>query len=288
MIATKLLSLETIRTLENKSILYRRGILDLIYTAKAGHTGGSLSCVDILNVLYNHVMQISPKNFLQVERDHYIHSKGHSVEALYVVLADKGFFPRERLSQVEKYASDFIGHPTRRVYGVEQNTGSLGHGLSFSVGLALAAKIDGHSDRVFTTLGDGELTEGSNWEASASAAHYRLDNLVAIIDRNTLQISGRTESVMAMEPLEEKFASFGYAVRHVDGNSIAELVALLGNLPFEPGKPNLVLAHTVKGKGISFMEDNTQWHHRVPTDAEYAIAMLELDQAQKALEQTHG
>jgi transketolase len=288
MIAIKPPSLDTIRTLENKSILYRKGIIDLIYTAKAGHTGGSLSCIDILNVLYNHVMQISPENFLQVERDHYIHSKGHSVEALYVVLADKGFFPKERLSQVEKYASDFIGHPSRSVYGVEQNTGSLGHGLSFSVGLALAAKIDGRSDRVFTTLGDGELTEGSNWEASASAAHYRLDNLVAIIDRNTLQISGRTESVMAMEPLDEKLSSFGYAVRYVDGNSVAELAALLENLPFEPGKPNLVLAHTVKGKGISFMEDNTHWHHRVPTDAEYAIAMLELDQAQKALEQTHG
>ncbi len=282
------LALETIRMLEYKSILYRKGILDLIFTAKAGHTGGSLSCVDILNVLYNHIMQISPGNFPQVERDHYIHSKGHSVEALYVVLADKGFFPRERLSQVGKYASDFIGHPTRSVYGVEHNTGSLGHGLSFSVGLALAAKQDGRSDRVFTTLGDGELTEGSNWEASASAAHYRLDNLVAIIDRNTLQISGRTEFVMAMEPLEEKFGSFGYAVRHVDGNSVADLAALLGRLPFEPGKPNLVLAHTVKGKGISFMEDNIQWHHRVPTDAEYAIAMLELDQAQKALEQTHG
>lgn len=288
MTTPKNLSLETIKMLENKSILYRKSILDLICTAKAGHTGGSLSCVDILNVLYNHVMQISPENFHQAERDHYIHSKGHSVEALYVVLADKGFFPRERLSQLEKYASDFIGHPTRSVYGVEQNTGSLGHGLSFSVGLALAAKKDGHSNRVFTTLGDGELTEGSNWEASASAAHYRLDNLIVIIDRNTLQISGRTESVMAMEPLEEKFISFGYAVRHVDGNSVAELAALFGNLPFEPGKPNLVLAHTVKGKGISFMEDNTQWHHRVPTDAEYAIGMLELDQAERALEQTHG
>lgn len=260
----------------------------MIYMAKGGHTGGSLSCVDILNVLYNHVMNISPENFSLVSRDHYIHSKGHSVEALYAVLADKGFFPVEALDSIEKYGSDFIGHPTRSVPGIEQNTGALGHGLSLSVGMALAAKIDGRSDRIFTLLGDGELTEGSIWEASASAAHYRLDNLVAIIDRNTLQISGRTENVMAMEPLEEKFTAFGYAVRHVDGNNVAELVALLESLPFEPGKPNLVLAHTIKGKGISFMEDKVQWHHCTPTDKEYAAALLELEQAEKALEKTNG
>ena len=140
----------------------------------------------------------------------------------------------------------------------------------------------------FTIMGDGELTEGSVWEASASAAHYHLDNLVTIIDRNTLQITGRTENVLAMEPLEEKFAAFGYAVRHVDGNNVAELAALLENLPFEAGKPNLVLAHTVKGKGISFMEDQFQWHHRLPTDAEYSVALRELEQAEKALEKTYG
>jgi len=282
------ISLETIRALESKSILQRRTILKLIYTARAGHTGGSLSCVDILNVLYNHVMNISPENFPQVSRDHYIHSKGHSVEALYAVLADKGFFPVEVLDSVEKYGSDFIGHPTRSVPGIEQNTGALGHGLSLAVGMALASKKDGRPDKVFTIMGDGELTEGSIWEASASAAHYRLDNLVAIIDRNTLQISGRTEDVMAMEPLEGKFAAFGYAVRHVNGNNISELAALFESLPFEQGKPNLVLAHTTKGKGISFMEDKTQWHHRVPTDTEYAAALLELEQAEKALEQTYG
>ena len=219
------LSVEKVKLLESKSILHRRLILKIIYTARAGHTGGSLSCVDILNVLYNHIMNVSPQNFSQVSRDHYIHSKGHSVEALYAVLADKGFFPFELLDSVEKYASDFIGHPTRRVPGVEQNTGALGHGLSVSVGMALAAKKDGRRDRVFTILGDGELTEGSVWEASASAAHYHLDNLVVIVDRNTLQITGRTENVMEMEPLEEKFTAFGYAVRHVDGNNVAQLAA---------------------------------------------------------------
>lgn len=280
-------SLETIRMLESKSILHRRTLLKLIYEAKAGHTGGSLSCVDILNVLYNRVMNITPDNFSEVSRDHYIHSKGHSVEALYAVLAEKGFFPFELLDSVEKYGSDFIGHPTRSVPGIEQNTGALGHGLSLAVGMALAAKKNGYNHRVFTVMGDGELTEGSIWEASASAAHYQLDNLIAIIDRNTLQISGRTESVMNMEPLEEKFSAFGYAVRKVDGNNIPALVSIFESLPFENGKPNLILANTVKGKGISFMEDKVQWHHRVPTEAEYATALLELENAEKDLEKSN-
>ena len=272
-----------IRILEEKSILHRKTLLKMIYMAKAGHTGGSLSCVDILNVLYNHVMNISPGNFSEINRDHYVHSKGHSVEALYAVLADKGFFQFEALDSIEKYGSDFIGHPTRSVPGIEQNTGALGHGLSFAVGMALAAKMNGCNDRIFTIMGDGELTEGSIWEASASASHYHLDNLVAIIDRNTLQISGRTENVMAMEPLEEKFTAFGFAVRRVDGNSIPNLIDVFENLPFEEGKPNLILARTIKGKGISFIEDQVQWHHHVPTDAEYATTLLELDEAEKAL-----
>jgi transketolase len=277
------ISREVIGILERKSILHRKTLLKMIYTAKAGHTGGSLSCVDILNVLYNHVMNISPENFSDTNRDHYIHSKGHSVEALYAVLADRGFFPFEALDSVEKYGSEFIGHPTRSVPGIEQNTGALGHGLSLAVGMALAAKKDGFSDRIFTIMGDGELTEGSIWEASASAAHYHLDNLIAIVDRNTLQISGRTETVMAMEPLVEKFTAFGYAVREVNGNNIPDLIKLFSQLPFEKGKPNLILAHTTKGKGISFIEDQVQWHHHVPTDAEYATALLELDAAEKAL-----
>ena len=279
---------EIIRKLEHNSISYRRPVLRIIYTAKAGHTGGSMSCVDILNVLYNHTMNITPQNFSQIDRDHYVHSKGHSVEALYAVLAGRGFFPIESLDTMEKYESDFIGHPTRSVPGIEQNTGALGHGLPITVGMALAAKKDARNNRIFTIMGDGELTEGSIWEASASASHYHLDNLVAIIDRNGLQISGRTEKVMNMEPLEEKFTAFGYAVRHVDGNNVAELAALFDSLPFESGKPNLILAHTVKGKGVSYMEDSISWHHRVPTDAEYAIALQELEQAENALEKTYG
>jgi len=274
--------------LEYKSIQYRKTILSLIYSAKAGHTGGSLSCVDILNVLYNHTMNITTMNFADIDRDHYVHSKGHSVEALYSVLVDLGFYSLEALNTIEKYNSPFIGHPTRSIPGIEQNTGALGHGLSISVGMALAAKMDHRKNRVFTVMGDGELTEGSIWEASASAANYKLDNLVAIIDRNTLQISGRTEKVMAMESLEEKFSAFGFAVRHVDGNDVTALADLLDTIPFEKEKPSLVLAHTVKGKGISFMEDNVAWHHRVPTDEEYALALKELNEMEKKLEISNG
>lgn len=282
------ISKEKIALLKNKSIQYRKTILSLIYSAKAGHTGGSLSCVDILNVLYNQTMNITTKNIADIDRDHYVHSKGHSVEALYAVLLDLGFYSIDELNTIEKFKSPFIGHPTRDIPGIEQNTGALGHGLSLSVGMALAAKMDHRNNRVFTIMGDGELTEGSIWEASASAANYKLDNLVAIIDRNTLQISGRTENVMAMEPLDEKFSAFGFAVRHVDGNNIGEVAALFDTLPFEKGKPNLVLAHTVKGKGISFMEDSVSWHHRVPTDEEYTLALQELDASEKKLEILNG
>jgi transketolase len=263
--------------LARKSIEYRKTILTIIKQANAGHTGGSLSCTDILNVLYNEVMNVSPANFASPDRDRYVHSKGHSVEALYTVLADKGFFPRAELDTLCKAGSHFVGHPTRKVPGIEQNTGALGHGLPVAVGMALAAKKDRRSYRVFTIMGDGELTEGSIWEASMSASHYKLDNLVVIVDRNTLQITGRTEDVMQLDPLDARFAAFGYAVRHVDGNDVAALSDLFAQLPFEAGKPNLVLARTVKGKGISFIEDKAKWHHHVPTDQEYASAMSELE-----------
>ena len=270
-----------IPSLEYKSIQYRKTLLSIIKKANAGHTGGSLSCIDILNVLYNHVMNVSPENFGHPDRDRYIHSKGHSVEALYTVLADKGFYPIDELDSLEQYKSNFIGHPTRKVPGIEQNTGALGHGLSLAVGMALAAKKDGRSYRVFVTLGDGELTEGSIWEASMSAAHYQLDNLTVVVDRNMLQITGRTEEVMHLEPLADKFRAFGYAVRTADGNNIADLVNVMEQLPFETGKPSLILARTVKGKGVSFIEDVASWHHRVPTGDEYAMAMAELNRAEK-------
>ena len=277
-----------IASLEHKSIEYRRTVLRIIKQANAGHTGGSLSCVDILNVLYNRVMNVSPANITSPDRDRYVHSKGHSVEALYAVLAERGFFPASLLDSMETYGSDLIGHPTRKAPGIEQNTGALGHGLPVAVGMALAGKLDKRSYRVFTLLGDGELAEGSVWEGAMSAANYRLDNLVVIIDRNTLQISGRTENVMRLEPLADKFRAFGLAVRSVEGNNIPALVQAFDQLPFEPGKPSLLLASTTKGKGISFIEDRADWHHHVPTDAEYQQAMAELDAAEKEWSVRHA
>lgn len=273
----------SIQKLTRKSIHYRQTILRIIKQANAGHTGGSLSCIDILNVLYNHVMNITPENFASSSRDHYIQSKGHSVEALYTVLADKGFYPESELETLDQFQSHFVGHPTRKVNGIEHNTGALGHGLSVAVGIALGLKQDGIDRRVFTLLGDGELAEGSSWEALMSASHYKLDNLVIIVDRNTLQITGGTEEVMSLEPLADRFASFGCAVRVCNGNDIEDLVATLDTLPFEDGKPNLVIAQTIKGKGISFMENTVKWHHRVPTDDEYTLAMQELKKLEVSL-----
>lgn len=275
----------SISALEQKSIQYRRTILSIIKQANAGHTGGSLSCIDILNVLYNHVLKVSPATFADPNRDRYIQSKGHSVEALYTVLADVGFYPVAALDTLNQYQSHFIGHPTRKIPGVEQNTGALGHGLPIAVGTALAAKLDGRDYRVFTLLGDGELEEGSNWEASMSAAHYKLDNLIVIVDYNKLQITGPVETVTGVNNLAQKFTAFGYAVREVDGNAIPDLLCVFAALPFERDKPNLILAHTRKGKGISFMENQVSWHHHVPTDAEFVQAMQELDQATVALQE---
>jgi len=269
----------TEKELAIKSIGYRKNILKYIFHANAGHTGGSLSCIDILNVLYNHAMNVSPENFKSPDRDRYIQSKGHSVEALFVVLAGKGFFPESDLNTLCKYGSHYIGHPTRKVHGVEQNTGALGHGLPISAGTALAAKLDNRKYRVFTLLGDGELPEGSNWEAALTAAHYKLDNLCAIIDHNKLQITGPTSEVCNTNPIDAKFESFGWAVRHVDGHDLNELKETFDGLPFTEGKPNLVIAHTIKGKGVSYMENVIKWHHGVPSEKQYEDALSELDNA---------
>lgn len=267
----------TEKELKAKSVEYRKKILKYIYGAKAGHTGGSLSCIDILNVLYNDVLNVGPENFKSPDRDRYIQSKGHCVEALFVVLADKGFFPESDLETLCKFKSHYIGHPTKKVHGVEQNTGALGHGLSLSVGNAIAAKLDDKSFKVFTLLGDGELPEGSNWEAALTASHYKLDNLCAIIDHNKLQISGRTMDVCNTDPIDQKFESFGWAVKHVDGHDYQQLKETFASMPFEAGKPNLIIAHTVKGKGVSYMEDQLKWHHGVPSEQEYETALKELD-----------
>lgn len=268
--------------LKLKSIKYRQKILRYITEAGAGHTGGSLSCVDILNVLYNRVMNVSPKNFNSPIRDRYIQSKGHSVEALYVVLADCGFFPEAELETLCHYKSPFVGHPTRKVPGIEMNTGALGHGLPICVGLAIAGKLDAAPYRVFTLLGDGEMAEGSNWEAAMAAAHYELDNLTAILDHNTLQITGHTRDVCSNEPLDEKFASFGWNVVTVDGHDFAQLTDALQSKSIA-GKPKMVIANTVKGRGVSFMENVVSWHHGVPSAEQYELAQSELAAAELAL-----
>lgn len=268
----------TEQELKEKSISYRKKLLTYIKQANAGHTGGSLSCVDILNVLYNRILKVTPQNFKDTNRNHYVQSKGHSVEALYVVLADKGFFPESDLKTLCRHGSHYVGHPTRKVNGIEHNTGALGHGLSFCVGLAIAEKMQGRNHKIYTLLGDGELAEGSNWEAILSAAHYKLDNLIAIVDYNKLQITGWTKDVCDTDPLEKKFSAFGCSVQHVDGHDIKALIEILSNVPFDKEKPSVIIAHTVKGKGVSFIENDHTWHHHVPTDVQYEQALQELDQ----------
>ena len=266
-------------TLELKALQLRRRLLQVIVGAGAGHTGGGLSCLDILNVLYNSVLNVSPETLSDPGRDRYVQSKGHCVEALYTVLSDRGYFPAEDLDTVCRYQSHYVGHPTRHIPGIEMNTGALGHGLPICVGMALAAKMDGAPYRVFTLLGDGELAEGSNWEAGLAAAHYKLDNLVAILDHNTLQITGHTRDVMGTEPVEDKWRAFGWNVREVDGHDYAELTAAMTD-PATPGQPTFIIANTVKGKGVSFMENVAKWHHGVPSDSEFQQALAELDAAE--------
>lgn len=268
----------TDRELAIKSIRLRQMTLEAIYHAGAGHTGGGLSCLDILNVLYNRVLKVSPETFASPLRDRYVQSKGHSVEALYAVLADRGYFPEADLKTICHYQSHYVGHPTRHIPGIEMNTGALGHGLPICIGMALAGKMDAAAYRVFTLLGDGELAEGSNWEAGLAAAHYKLDNLTAIIDHNTLQITGHTRDVMSNEPLDEKWRAFGWAVKVVNGHDYAALTEVLSK-PAEVGKPTCVIANTTKGKGVSFMENVAKWHHGVPSEVELKQALGELEAA---------
>ena len=267
--------------LKANSYRLRQDILDIIYRAKTGHIGGDFSVTDVLNVLYNKVMDITPENFGSVDRDHFVLSKGHSVEALYAVLCQKGFFPREDLLTVSQYGSKYIGHPNNKVNGIEMNSGSLGHGLSVAVGMAIAGKMDKKDYRVYVVMGDGELAEGSVWEGAMAGGHYKLDNLCAVIDRNHLQISGTTEYVMNQESQEERWATFGWHVISVDGNDVDALEKAFEEAKTVKGKPTMIVANTVKGCGVSFMENQAGWHHRVPTDEEHQAAVRELDEKVK-------
>ena len=271
------------KELKIKSVEYRKTILEIIYNSGAGHTAGSLSCIDILNVLYNNVLNINPFNINSIDRNRYIQSKGHSVEALYTVLSDIGFYDREDLNTLNKFNSHFIGHPTRKIPGIEHNTGALGHGISVAVGIAIAYKLSNKNFKVYTLLGDRELSEGSVWESFTSAKKYKLDNLVVIIDRNKLQITGNTEEVNPIEPLKDKLSSFGFSIKEINGNSVQELDETFKETPFSKDQPNLVLANTCKGKGVSFIENVVKWHHKVPTEREYKLALGELNNQHQLL-----
>ncbi len=266
------------KNLKKKSLEYRKTILEIIFQSGAGHTGGSLSCIDILNVLYNSVMDISPKNFPNLDRDHFIQSKGHSVEALFTVLCDCGFYSKKDLNTLNQFNSHFIGHPTKKVPGIEHNTGALGHGLSVAVGLAICKKIDQKNNKVFSLLGDGELSEGSVWEACTTASKYNLDNLIVIVDRNDLQITGKTEDVNPIEPIYKKFKSFGFETISTNGNNISDLLYVFQHVPVKENKPTVIIAKTTKGSGVSFIENQINWHHKVPSKDEYESAISELNE----------
>lgn len=248
----------------------------MIYEAGSGHPGGSLSCVDILTALYFHVMHHKPLEPDWADRDRFILSKGHAAPALYSVLAEAGYFPVEELNTLRKMGSMLQGHPDSDVPGVEVSSGSLGQGLSIASGLALAGKMDRKYYRVYTLLGDGECNEGQVWEAALLASHYKLDKLTAIVDRNGLQIDGPTEKVMRLEPLAGKWRAFGWHVIEIDGNRMDEIVPALDEAKRISGRPTVIIAHTFKGKGVSFMEWITAFHGKALSKEEVKIALDEL------------
>ena len=259
------------RELKKTAYRLRQDVVDMIVNGKGGHIGGDMSVMDTLVTLYFHEMNVTPENFSSGDHDHFIMSKGHSVESLYAVLAEKGFFKRETvLKEFSQFGSKFIGHPNNKLPGIEMNSGALGHGLPVAVGMALAERMNKSSNRVYVVMGDGELAEGSVWEGAMSAANYRLDNLCAVVDRNRLQISGSTEDVMALDDLHRKWESFGWHVIDVsDGNDISKLIAAFEEAKVVKGRPTVLIANTVKGKGSSVMENKAGWHHHVPNSEEY-------------------
>ena len=254
--------------------------LEMICDAGAGHVGGDMSCADILAVLYFGVLKTSPRRPDDPGRDRFILSKGHCAGALYTTLAAAGFFPDATLAEFMAPGGRLNGHPNRtETPGVETNTGPLGHGLPVAVGAALAAKMRGEFWRTFVLVGDGELQEGSNWEAAMAAAHFGLDNLTVIVDRNGLQQGAATEATNALDPLTDKWRAFGWETAEADGHDVVALQAALSGVPFHAGRPGCLIARTVKGRGVSFMENKAEWHHKVPNPAEREQAARELSEA---------
>jgi len=266
-----------------KSFALRRDVLDMIYNSKGGHFGGDFSVLDILITLYDFHMNVSPQTMNDPNRDRFILSKGHTAAALYAVLCDKGFFPKSDLETFSQYGSQYIGHPNNKVNGVEINSGSLGHGLSVGVGMALAAKMDEANYRTYVVMGDGELAEGSVWEGAMAAGHYKLDNLTAFIDRNGLQISGSTETVMTQENMVARWVAFGWHVLEVDGHDFKALDEAVKQAKATKGKPTMILADTIKGFGYSQAEGQASWHHKVPNAEQYGAATAELKAKEAAV-----
>lgn len=276
---------ETINHLELTAVKARKHIIEMLYLAKSGHPGGSLSAVDAIVALYFLHMKHNPNHPSDPNRDRFILSKGHAAPALYSVLALKGYFPENELKKLRTINCKLQGHPVcSNTPGVEASTGSLGHGLSFGVGVALSGKLDNKPYHVYVMLGDGETDEGQIWEAATAATHYKLDNLIACIDRNFLQIDGNTEEVMRLESIKDRWTAFGWYVIEIDGHNFKEILKALQEAVEIKNKPTMIILNTVKGKGVSFMENNVDFHGVAPNEMEFKIAIDELNIQQKKLE----
>jgi len=276
---------QKINEFRRQATVIRKHIIDEVYSASSGHPGGSLSCTDILTVLYFHEMRVDPKNPKWEDRDRFVLSKGHCAPALYATLAETGFFPKEELLKFRRADSYLQGHPSLKdVPGVDMSTGSLGQGISAAVGMALAGKLDNKNYRVYAILGDGELQEGQVWEACMAAAHYKLDNLTAFLDHNGLQIDGKIAEVMSPEPVEEKFKAFGWRVININGHDYVQIIEALEEAKKTKGMPTVIVAETIKGKGVSFMENVAGWHGSAPNKEQRDQAIAELDEILSKLE----
>lgn len=267
----------TAAKLQLQAEINRKRLVEIVYKAKAGHIGGGLSSMNMLTALYFREMNIDPASPKMPSRDRFVMSKGHCVEALYSVLQNRGFITKELTDTLGEFDSVLAGHPTIEVPGIEVNSGALGHGLPIGVGMAIAAKMDKQSWRTFVLMGDGEQGEGSIYEAAMAGSHYKLDNLVAIIDRNRLQISDTTENVMALEPIADRWTAFGWDVKDINGDSMEAIVEALDTIDYNNGKPHLIISRTTKGFGVNLMENILKWHHGVPTQEEYDKAIAEID-----------
>ena len=272
--------------LAKMAVQIRKNVLRMIKAGRMGHIGGALSVVEILTALYFKVMRVDPQNPAWPQRDRFVLSAGHKCLALYATLAQKGFFDLAILDTYSSLCSRLGGHPDMyKVPGVETNTGALGHGLSIAGGMAMGQKMDGLDARVYVIMGDGELAEGSNWEAAAAASHHKLDNLLVFVDRNHLQISGPTVDVMNYEPLDKRWQAFGWSVREIDGHDLKQIVENATDIPFEKGRPSVIIADTVKSKGLSFAENKVEFHYWKATDEDLVIAQRELDEIEERISQ---